>query len=544
MSQFEINGKRLAEMFVAGSKWLKAHMAHVNALNVFPVPDGDTGTNMFLTMQSAVKNLHDNDEIPAGEVAAQVSQGALMGARGNSGVILSQILDGLAEGLANKTGFAVPEFAHALDLAATKAYRAVAEPVEGTILTVVKEAARTGNRLAAERPPMETFLSAVVDSAKETLRHTPDLLPVLKEAGVVDSGGQGLVYLLEGMLRHLKNLPVEDETTPSDTTAAEPVEAHPVAAPHDGAAGWGYDVQFLIHGDNLDIDAIRDDIVAMGECPLVVGNRNTVKVHVHVPDPGVPISYGISRGYLTDIVVENMEVQSQEFFGEKESPVVAQPTGNTAIICVAPGKGFAAVFKSLGAHAIISGGQSMNPSTQEFLTAIHHLTTENFIILPNNSNIVLTAQQAGSMTDAAVHVLPSKTVPQGIGALMAFNDGADVNTNLAQMHEAMAHIHTVEITRAVRTTTIGDVAVREGEVIGLLDGKLVATGTTTANVVLATLNHIDMEEIDVLTLYYGEETSAEAAGVLSATLADTYPHLEIEVVAGGQPHYQFIISLE
>ncbi len=542
--QSEINGKRLAEMFVAGSKWLKAHMAHVNALNVFPVPDGDTGTNMFLTMQSAVKNLQSNDELPAGEVAARVSQGALMGARGNSGVILSQILDGFAEGLANKTGFAVPEFARALDLAAAKAYRAVAEPVEGTILTVVKEAARTGQQLAAEHPPVDTFLSAVVDSAKETLSHTPDLLPVLKEAGVVDSGGQGLVYLLEGMLRQLKNLPVEDETTEPETIPSKTLEAHPVTAPHDGESGWGYDVQFLIHGDNLDIDAIRDDIVAMGECPLVVGNQNTIKVHVHVPDPGVPISYGISRGYLTDIVVENMEVQSQEFFGEKESPVVAQPTGDTAIICVAPGEGFAEVFKSLGAHAIISGGQSMNPSTQEFLTAIHHLTADNFIILPNNSNIVLTAQQASSMTDDNICVLPSKTVPQGIGALMAFNDGADLDANIAQMHDALAHIHTVEVTRAVRTTTIGEIAVHEGDVIGLLDGKLVATGATDADVVLATLNHIDMEEIDVLTLYHGEETTADAAATLSDMLADTYPHLEIEVVAGGQPHYQFIISLE
>ena len=541
--QSEITGKRLAEMFVAGSKWLKVHMAHVNSLNVFPVPDGDTGTNMFLTMQSAVKNLQNSDELPAGEVAARVSQGALMGARGNSGVILSQILDGFAEGLAGKAGFAVPEFAHALELAAAKAYHAVAEPVEGTILTVVKEAARTGKQLTAEHPAPDTFLAAVVDSAKETLRHTPDLLPVLKEAGVVDSGGQGLVYLLEGMLRRLKNLPVEDESA-GEELPAEPVETHPAAVPHENEAGWGYDVQFLIHGDNLDIDAIRDDIVAMGECPLVVGNQKTVKVHVHVPDPGVPISYGISRGYLTDIVVENMEVQSQEFFGEKESPVVAQPVGDTAIICVAPGDGFAEVFKSLGAHAIISGGQSMNPSTQEFLTAIHHLTAENFVILPNNSNIVLTAQQASSMTDENIHVLPSKTVPQGIGALMAFNDGADLETNLTRMHDALAHVHTIEITRAVRTTTIGEVAVREGDVIGLLDGKLVATGNTDADVVLATLNHIDMDEIDVLTLYYGEDTTADAAAAVSDTLADTYPHLEIEVVAGGQPHYQFIISLE
>ncbi len=541
MSPIEINGKQLIAMYLAGSKWLKIHIAHVNALNVFPVPDGDTGTNMFLTLKSAMKNLQTDEELPAGDVAARASQGALMGARGNSGVILSQILDGIAEGLNEKPAFDVPEFSRALDLAAEKAYNAVAEPVEGTILTVMKEAARTGRRLAGNGLPMADFLTAVVDTAKETLVHTPDLLPVLKEAGVVDSGGQGLVYFLEGMLRELTNLPIEDVALDIEP---EPATAQPISAPHDTESGWGYDVQFLLHGDNLDIDAVRDTIVGMGECPLVVGNQNTIKVHVHVPDPGVPISYGISQGYLTDIVVENMEVQSQEFFGEKESPVVAQPVTDTAIICVAPGEGFAKVFESLGAHAIISGGQTMNPSTQEFLTAVHHLDAQRYIILPNNSNIVLTAQQASSMTDDEIVVLPSKTVPQGIGAMMAYNDAADWETNLAQMHNALEHIHTIEITHAVRNTTIDSVTVREGDVIGLLNGKLVAAGTDDAEVVLQTLTHLDMDAMDVLTLYYGAEVTADAAAALSDTLADTYPHLEVEVVAGGQPHYQFIISLE
>ncbi len=537
-----INSNQLQAMFVAGGQWLKVHLEHVNALNVFPVPDGDTGTNMFLTLQAAVKNLQTDtyDNISAGKVAALVSQGALMGARGNSGVILSQILDGFAEGLAAKVEFSVPDFAHALNLASSKAYRAVAEPVEGTILTVIKESARAGDLLAGQLPAMDTFLSAVLDTAKETLRHTPDLLPVLKEAGVVDAGGQGLVYFLEGMLRELQNLPIENVEFNIEPA---PAEAHPIAPPDD-AEGWGYDVQFLIHGENLDIDAVRDAIVSMGDCPLVVGNRQTIKVHVHVPDPGAPISYGISNGYLTDVVVENMEVQSQEFFGEKESPVVAQPETDTAIICVAPGDGFAAVFKSLGAHAIISGGQSMNPSTQEFLTAVHHLHAENFIILPNNSNIVLTAQQASSMTDENMYVLPSKTVPQGIGALMAFHANADWDTNITRMHRALGHIHTVEITRAVRTTTIGDISVREGDVIGLLDGELIATGEDDASVTLAAMLQTDMDTLDIVTLYYGEDTTADTAAALSDTICDAYPHLEVEVVAGGQPHYQFIVSLE
>lgn len=541
MSQSKINGEQLAAMYFAGSKWLKVHMAHVNALNVFPVPDGDTGTNMFLTLQSAVKNLQSNNKLPAGEVAARASQGALMGARGNSGVILSQILDGVAQGIAGKIDFTVPEFSRALDLAVDRAYQAVAEPVEGTILTVVKEGARAGRTLAAADPSPEVFLSGVLDAAKETLSHTPDLLPVLKEAGVVDSGGQGLVYFLEGMLRELKGLPIEDVTLDMESAIVEPHSATPVEST---SGDWGYDVQFLIHGDNLDIEAIRDDIVAMGEYPLVVGNEKTIKVHVHVPDPGVPISYGISRGYLTDVVVENMDVQSQEFFGEKESMIVAQPDTDIAIICVAPGDGFAKVFESLGAHAVISGGQTMNPSTQEFLTAVHHLNAQKYIILPNNSNIVLTAQQASSMTDDEIHVLPSKTVPQGIGAMLAFDDAAGIDANLAQMHNALEHIHTVEITNAVRNTTVDTVTVKEGDVIGLLDGKLVAAGSDDTDVVLQTLSRIDADELDVITIYYGQSITADAAAALSDTLAETYPHIEVETVAGGQPHYQFIISLE
>ncbi len=535
-----IDGSQLKGMFVAGSKWLKVHMAHVNALNVFPVPDGDTGTNMFLTLQSAVKNIQTRAEPPAGEVAALASQGALMGARGNSGVILSQILDGFAEGLAEKDAFSVADFAHALQLASVKAYHAVTDPVEGTILTVIKESARAGQSLVASRPSAGEFLSSVLDTARQTLSATPDLLPVLKEAGVVDSGGQGLVYFLEGMLRHINNLPIE--AVELDTEPA-PAEAMPIS-PEGHEEGWGYDVQFLIQGENLDIDAIRDAIVGMGECPLVVGNQNTIKVHVHVPDPGVPLSYGVTLGHLDDIVVENMELQSHEFYGEKESVVVAQPTSDTAVICVAPGDGFAAVFKSLGAHAIISGGQTMNPSTQEFLTAIDHLGVENIIILPNNSNIILTAQQASSMADENIRVIPSKTVPQGIGALMSFQNGADVEANVTNMHDALAYIHTVEITHAVRTTTINDVAVREGDIIGLMDGKLIATGNTDAETVLAVFGTLDLDEVDVATLYYGQSVSKDTAEKLAKTIVDTYPHLDVEVVSGGQPHYQFIISLE
>ncbi len=534
-----IDGSQLKDMFIAGSKWLKVHMAHINALNVFPVPDGDTGTNMFLTLQAALKNIQPYAGSHAGDLAALASQGALMGARGNSGVILSQILDGFSEGLAGKAAFSTPDFAVALQKASNKAYKAVIDPVEGTILTVIKETARTGQQIAKKRPRAGDFLSEVVETAQLTLSLTPELLPVLKEAGVVDSGGQGLVYFLEGMLRAIKNLPIEvemgEDTSPVETSPASLVE---------NEAGYGYDVQFLIKGEKLNIEAVRETIVSMGECPLVVGNENTIKVHVHVPDPGVPISYGITQGYLTDVVVENMDAQSQEFFGQKESMIVSEPTSDIATICVAPGDGFAEVFKGLGAHGIISGGQTMNPSTQEFLTAINHLLAPKIIILPNNSNIILTAQQASSMAEKEVVVLPTKTVPQGISALMAFHEDAALETNLQQMTATLSTVYTIEVTRAVRATTVNGITVQEGDVIGLLDGNLVATGEGIGQVSLAVLNQIDVGDLEIVTLYYGQDITPDAADTLSNLITGSHPHLEVEVVDGGQPYYQYIISLE
>lgn len=534
-----INGSELKKMFVAGSHWLKAHMAYVNALNVFPVPDGDTGTNMFLTLKSALKNITPYEGGQCSELTELAANGALMGARGNSGVILSQILGGFAEALSGKDSMTVPDFANALQSAADKAYKAVADPVEGTILTVIKETARSAMALDTETLTVAEFLTSAVDTAQRTLRLTPELLPVLKEAGVVDSGGQGLVYFLEGMLRSVQDLSVEIEGDAADDIA----DALPISH-EEHSEGYGYDVQFLILGEKLDIDTVRENIVGMGECPLVVGNDTTIKVHVHVPDPGVPISYGVSLGHIDDIVVENMELQSQEFYGEKDPSIIAEPTTDLATICVSPGDGFSNVFKTLGANSVISGGQTMNPSTQDFLAVINQLHVDKIIILPNNSNIVMTARQAASMTEKDVQVLPTKTLPQGIGALMMYRADGDIETNVSQMQSAMADVHTIEITRAVRTTTINDIPVQEGDIIGLLDGSLVVKGSSPTKVAMAVLSHADVALLEIITLYYGEDTTQSAAETLSNLIADTHTDLEVEVVKGGQPHYQFIISLE
>jgi len=535
-----INGIQLKNMFIAGGAWLKSHVAQVNALNVFPVPDGDTGTNMFLTTQAALKQLHTYDGDHAGKVAELASQGALMGARGNSGVIFSQILDGFSTALADKAHFSIPEFAAALHRASEKAYKAVAEPVEGTILTVIKEAARTGKETAGTQTEPGSFLADVLQTAQTTLKLTPELLPILKEAGVVDSGGQGLVYFLEGMWRSIENLPVDADDTPDEIMTAhlEPGSIEEVFTP-----GYGYDVQFLVHGDFLDIDAIRKAIVSMGECPLVVGNPQTVKVHVHVPDPGVPISYGISQGFLTDIVVENMEEQFREFSHQKEVVTSAEPV-SIALVCVSPGPGLSKTFESLGATAIINGGQTMNPSTQEFLNAIEQVPTQQIIVLPNNSNIVLTAQQASSMAVKDVHVVPTKNIPQGIGALLAFNPETDMAANINRMTGSTDYIQTIEITRSVRNTTINGLQVHEGDIIGLLNDRLVSTGKYINEVTLDVLSHVTTDDVEIVTVYYGEEAPSDDVDQLPALLEKIHPHLEVEILDGGQPHYHYIISLE
>lgn len=540
-TQHQIDGLQLKDMFTAGCKWLKVHIAQVNALNVFPVPDGDTGTNMFLTLEAALNKINTYGGASAGDVAALASQGALMGARGNSGVILSQILSGFSEALADKGSFNTTEFAHALQMASSRAYKAVIEPVEGTILTVIKETARRSEQAAPTRPQPEDFLADILETARQTLAATPDLLPILKEAGVVDSGGQGLVYILEGMERALTNQPIDIELSePARSPGASPHFAPALQSTAPG--GYGYDVQFLIRGQNLDIDSVRETIIRMGECPLVVGDKETIKVHVHVPDPGVPISYGVTQGILMDVVVENMEEQSREFFGRK--PLTAGAPADIAVVCVAPGEGLVEVFKSLGAGAVINGGQTMNPSTQDFLAAINHLHANSILILPNNSNIILTAQQASSMTEKEVYVVPAKTIPQGINAMLAFNVGAPLETNNRQMHHAITQVQTIEITQAVRDTTINGVQVKNGDVIGLLNDVLVATGQDATQVCLDVMAQTAIDDAEIVTIYYGQDIDQAAAEALADAISGTHAHLEIETINGGQPHYYYIISLE
>lgn len=554
-----IDGQGLKRLVEAGLTWLRHHHAAINALNVFPVPDGDTGTNMLLTMQSAWAEIVDSPEQNAGVIAHSIAHGALMGARGNSGVILSQIWRGFARSLDNKQTFAAADLAQAMQEASDTAYKGVIKPVEGTILTVAREAAEAASQVTREYGDLVLALDYIVGQTKQAVARTPSQLAVLAEAGVVDAGGQGLYTIMEGMLRYLKGEPIsEDEAldTAVDLRAAPVIEGaaydqlvrelHEPSVARD-EAGYGYDVQFIIIGENLNVDRIRSDIDAMGDSTLVVGDVNRVKVHVHVADPGGPISYGAERGSLRDVVVEDMQAQYQEFILGRSAPPVTSPKlpkSEVSTVAVVPGKGLARVFESLGVGKVISGGQTMNPSTQQLLEAIEALPADKLIILPNNGNIVMAAQQAAELSDKEITVLPTRTIPQGIAALLAFNYQADLQTNVDLMRDAVNEVESGEITTATRSVELNGVQVEAGQVIGLVNERLVAAGETIEQVIWPMLEKMALADREILTLYYGDDIQTEQVDELAARISDRYREQEIELVEGGQPYYQYILSVE
>jgi DAK2 domain fusion protein YloV len=533
------DGRGLKRLMGAGLAWLERHQQAINALNVYPVPDGDTGTNMLLTMQSAYREIQDSPEEEVDVIAQRVAHGALMGARGNSGVILSQIFRGFARALEGIDRFDTIQFAAAMREAATTAYKGVIKPVEGTILTVTREAAEAAVAAATSSEDLTQVLNQVVSTARESVARTPALLAVLAEAGVVDAGGQGLFIILEGMLRYARG---ERLTVTGELAAA--MDLHSLHLDHE--EGYGYDIQFIIHGEGLKVEEIRAKIASLGDCALVVGDSRAVKVHVHSPEPGTPVNYGASLGSLSRVIVENMQEQYQDFILSKAQRPSAPPEPPSGIgtVIVAPGPGLTTVFQSLGASAVVSGGQSMNPSTEELLQAVEGVASEDVILMPNNKNILLAAEQTKALSEKNVYVVPTITIPQGISALLALNYQADLETNARIMAEAAKVIKTIEITTAVRSAQINGIRVREGEVIGLIDGKLKVQGEKTEEVVNQALAEIDAQEYEIITVYFGETVTAEQAEAMSDEISDLYPDQEIEVIDGGQPHYHYILSVE
>ena len=622
----EIDGDALLAGLRSSLAWLQANQEQVNELNVFPVPDGDTGSNMYLTLRSAVEDAQAAP-VPssAGSVMRAAAHGSLMGARGNSGVILSQIFRGFAQGVADRDHLDAAGVADCLSEGARVAYKAVMKPTEGTILTVVREAAEAAQRAAATNFDIRAVLDETVREAHGAVERTIDQLAVLREAGVVDAGGFGLAVIFEGLTRAVGELdeaarrprlvrerrsgeprvrrPEDPAVTPRDDLAvpaaatSSPTAAHPAAGRRRGAAavarreqGWGYCTEFMISGPGLDVEALREELGGLGDSSLVVGDADLVRVHIHTGDPAALIGVAAQRGGLSNLKVEDMTAQHHEILVRADrsemsaaveggpvgagvtttAPVAPQagfvkpagpassapgtigspaPSGAAAsrrfaVVAVAPGDGFQEIFRSLGADAVVEGGQTMNPSTQDLLSAVKGTGASSVVILPNNGNVIMTAEQVQHLAEGIdVRVAPSRNVPQGISAMLAIDPGGDGPANARRMTEAMPRVSAVEVTRAVRDSGINGLQIHAGEVMALVDDEIVQTGDDDASVIEAVLRNHDTPP-ELVTVYWGAQVDQGAAAALVDRLRAAFPEVEFELHRGGQDHYPYILSLE
>ena len=546
------DGTQLLEGFQAATAWLEQHVGEVNALNVFPVPDGDTGTNMHLTMSAAIKDV--SGQHSASAVAKQIERQALRGARGNSGVILSQIIRGFSEGLTGKETIDALALAHAFRQAAERAYKAVMKPTEGTILTVARVLGERAAAAAEGGADLEATLDAAVAGAEQAVADTPNQLKQLRDAGVVDAGGEGLAVLLHGLRRWARG----EELVRKDGGAAVATVAFADIHSDDD---FGYCTNFLLEGSNIPFEDVRERIAGMGRSVVVVGDETTVKAHIHTLRPGDVLNYACDFGALTHVEIANMDAQRAAIHetgtvsavtskDPKEGSLAArvasdEPSTPFGIVAIAPGAGFAEVFRSVDVGEVVTGGQTMNPSTQDLVEAIERLPQSEVLILPNNSNILMAARQAQEIVDKKVEIVPSRTVPQGIGALLALNYEQPFDWNIQAMTNAIRDVRTIEITTAVRDATVDDTEVHEGQTIGLLDDKLIAAGDDQGAVIDRVLTSVEMDDYEVVTIYLGEGVDEARGTALAEHIQGGYPHLEtVDVRSGGQPFYDFVISVE
>ncbi len=531
-------------MFAAGSSWLEKSVPDINAINVFPVPDGDTGTNMFLTMRAVIEEADRISDHSISAISKAMAQGALMGARGNSGVILSQFFRGLAKGFDGKESINGSDWAIALSEASRAAYKGLSQPVEGTMLTVIRDASKAAEEAARAKPNDITFVTeAAVEAAKDSVARTPFLLPVLLEAGVVDAGGQGIYVLLEGALRYLEGKVEEMKyRRPQLVTADLPATAKTVQLAAEPEEAYGYCTNFLLEGHKLNPDKIRKKLEGKGQSIVVVGDEVTVRVHIHTYDPGSIIRYATSIGTLHQLQIQNMDDQHVGFLEMQKG---RGPQLDIGVVAVAAGRGMREVFKSLGAAAIVPGGQTMNPSVQEILQTVELVPSQKIILLPNNKNIILAASQVHSLTSKEVTVVPTRTMPQGIAAIIAFNYEGGLEENVRAMEEVIATVKTVEITKAARSTQIKGLKVKKGQAIAIIDDEnLVAAGDNMTEVLFQAIDKAGIKSAEVVTLYYGANVEAPQAEQVTQEIRKKYPEKQVEMVSGGQPHYYYIVSLE
>jgi len=536
------DGQTLKEMFASGTAWLEKSAPDINAINVFPVPDGDTGTNMVLTMRSAMDEAKRSSDRDVSSVVKSMAHGALMGARGNSGVILSQFWRGLAKGLEGKTHFDGREFAGALAEASQTAYKGIVQPVEGTILTVLKDASRAAETAVKEDDTLASVLEAAVKSAEDSVARTPSLLPVLKEAGVVDAGGQGLYVLLDGALQFLKGESGKAKYRMPHLVATES-ELVPRAAqmPTHLEMPHGYCTNFVLEGRKLNLGKIEKDLKKKGQSLIVTGDDSLARVHIHSFEPGQILEYATRLGKLHEITINNMDDQYVKFIQMQRERM---PSVDITMVTVATGDGFFELFNSLGSAIIVPGGQTMNPSVRELLQAVESAPSDSIILLPNNKNIISAASQVQSLTSKRVRVIPARTIPQGVAAFLAFNYDMNLEQNAEVIEEAINKVRTLEVTRAVRKTKLNSLEIKKGQFIAILDDEdLIARGDEVGDVIIQALGRAGAEKAEVITIYYGAGIEAVAAGEIAQEIRDKY-HNEVEVVHGGQPQYNYIISLE
>lgn len=545
MQPESIDGLLLKELMASAIASMYLHKAEIDALNVFPVPDGDTGTNMYLTFQAAFREMSNNSSLRVMDLLESAAYGALMGARGNSGVIVSQFFRGFVKALPKDTEFITKtELALGVTGASNMAFKAVRQPVEGTILTVIREMAKYATENVNNKKNLVEFVNDIYQCSEEILAKTPEMLPVLKQAGVVDAGGQGLVYFVKGIVQHINGESISTESLP------------PVASPKvvsvasytenelipDSEINFQYCTEFILKGKQLDLEHIKNSLNPHGDCLLVVGDENTAKIHIHTNNPGIVLDFTVRLGDMFEIQIHNMIEQSQQRMAklvveDGESPQIG-------IVAVSSGDGMERIFKSLGVDYIVNGGQTMNPSVEDLTKAVSKVNAPNVIILPNNSNIILTANHVQDLVSKQVRVVPTRSVPEGLSAMMSFSQEKLIGDNVEQMNEKFTQLITGEITYAVRSIQIGSLNINQGDIIGLVNGDIETFGEIPEDVVEEALKKIPSASSSLISIYYGSDVSAITAQDLLNRLEKTFPDAEIELYYGGQPLYYYLFSVE
>lgn len=543
MSYTKINGEHFFKIMVGANNKLEEQKEFVNSLNVFPVPDGDTGTNMSMTFRAAVEEISGFKSNSIGEVSKRLAKGALMGARGNSGVILSQILRGIAKGLENKEEVDAKEFAESLMEGSKSAYKAVMRPTEGTILTIIRAAGESA--VASTSSDIVKLMEEVCQHSKDMLNRTPEMLPVLKKAKVVDAGGMGLLVILNGMLEVLKGN-LNAEVTLKDVqevkyTAAQEISGEEIK--------FGYCTEFIVLSDKVDINSFRTDLENYGDSIVAVSYEDIVKIHIHTNDPGLILSKAVKLGELSKIKIENMREQHRHLLTDenlltKEEPEKVEEVKKYGFVSVAMGDGIRNIFKDLGVDYVIEGGQTMNPSTQDILDCINKINAENIFVLPNNKNIIMAASQAAELSEKNIVVIPSKTIPQGISAVTVFNPELEVKENEDKMLEALSKVVSGSVTYAVRDTEMDGKEIKEGDILGLLEGKINEVGRDKYEVCEKVIENIVNDSSELITVFYGNECDEQAVNDMISRLEEKYPDLDVQSYSGEQPLYYFIISVE